>query len=769
MDAERVPNSLESDALAYHSRKPAGKLEVVPTKPCLTQHDLALAYTPGVAAPCLAIRERPEEAFKYTDRGNLVAVISNGSAVLGLGNIGPLAGKPVMEGKAILFKRFADIDVFDIEVDTQDPEEFVRAVRLLEPTFGGINLEDIKAPECFYIEEELRLRMKIPVFHDDQHGTAIITGAGLINALELAGKRIDQVRFVFSGAGAAAIAVARFLVKLGAPRESITLCDQHGVIYRRRTERMNPYKEEFAADTKARTLAEALRGADVFIGLSSEGLVNAEMVRSMGRRPIIFALANPTPEISYQEAKAANREAIVATGRSDDPNQVNNVLGFPSIFRGALDVRAREINDEMKIAAARALAELAREDVPDAVQAAYGEAALRFGPDYFIPKALDPRVLLWVAPAVAKAAIESGVAGQELNLEEYQEALEAKFGKEREMMRIIIRKAQRDPKRIVFSEGAHPQIIRAARQLARERIAKPLMLGSEAIIRQRAAELQIALNEGIQIIDPATSPLRARYAERLYELRSRKGIALTEAQELIRQRDYFAAIMVEQGDADGMISGLSFHYPEALRPPLQIIKTKVARQMPSSIAAGVYMVTTKNKVLFFADATVNIEPSAEELAQIAILASELAQAFHVQPRVAMLSFSNFGSVRHPKAEQVRRAVEIVRRYAPELIIDGEMQADTALVPEILNETYPFNTLQGEANVLIFPNLESGNIGYKILQRLGQADVVGPILVGMRRPVHVLQRGDEVKDIVNLAAIAVVEAQGLDEEAHQSRP
>jgi malate dehydrogenase (oxaloacetate-decarboxylating)(NADP+) len=760
--------TMESEALAYHSRKPPGKLEVVPTKPCLTQHDLALAYTPGVAEPCLAIHERPEDAFKYTDRGNLVAVITNGSAVLGLGDIGPLAGKPVMEGKAILFKRFADIDVFDLEIDTQDPEEFVRAVRLLEPTFGGINLEDIKAPECFYIEDELRRQMKIPIFHDDQHGTAIITAAGLINALELAGKHIDKVRIIFSGAGAAAIATARFLLKLGARPESIIMCDQHGVIYRGRTEHMNPYKEEFAVETEARTLAQALRGADVFIGLSSGKLVDAKMVRSMAARPIIFALANPVPEIGYQEARGVNPEAIVATGRSDDPNQVNNVLGFPSIFRGALDVRAREINDAMKIAAAHALAALAREDVPDAVQAAYGKTVLHFGPDYFIPKALDPRVLLWVAPAVAQAAIESKVAGHTLNLEEYREALEAKFGKQREMMRIIIHKAQRNPKRIVFSEGAHPKIIRAARQLDREQIAVPLLLGQEVLIREWAAELQLEIDGGIQIIDPSNSPLRDRYAQRLYQLRCRKGITLSEARELIRQRDYFAAIMVEQGDADGMISGLSFHYPEALRPPLQIIKTKVARQMPSAIAAGVYMVTLKNKVVFFADATVNIEPSAEELAEIAILTCELAQRFHVQPRVAMLSFSNFGSVRHPKAELVRQAVEIVRQQAPELIIDGEMQADTALVPEILNETYPFNALQGEANVLIFPNLESGNIAYKILQRLGQAEVVGPILVGMRRPVHILQRGDEVKDIVNLAAIAVVEAQEVPGKARQGR-
>lgn len=752
--------SLESESVAYHSRKPAGKLEVVATKPCLTQHDLALAYTPGVAKPCLLVQEKPEDVFKYTAKGNLVAVITNGSAVLGLGDIGPLAGKPVMEGKAILFKRFADIDVFDLELDTHDPQAFISAVRLLEPTFGGINLEDIKAPECFEIEAQLRKQMKIPVFHDDQHGTAIITAAGMLNALELAGKRMDQVRLVFSGAGAATIAVARFLVKLGAKREQIIVCDSQGVIYRGRPKHMNPYKEEFAAATEARSLAEALVGADVFLGFSTANLVSQEMVRSMAARPIIFALANPVPEIGYQEAKEANPEAIVATGRSDDPNQVNNVLGFPSIFRGALDVRASEINDEMKIAAARALAALTQEDVPDAVQAAYGAAALHFGPDYFIPKALDPRVLLWVAPAVAQAAMDSGVAGRQLDMDQYREELEAKFGKAREMMRIIIRQAKSAPRRIVFSEGTHPKIIRAACQLAREGIAKPLLLGPEAQIRQQAQELQLKLDGSIEINDPERSERRERYAQRLYELRCRKGVTLTEARELIRQSAYFAAIMVEQGDAEGMISGLSFHYPEALRPPLQIIKTKVSRHMPSSIAAGVYMVTLKNKVLFFADATVNIEPSAEELAEIALLTSELAQTFHVEPRIAMLSFSNFGSVRHPKAQRVRRAVQIVKEHAPELVIDGEMQADTALVPEILNRTYPFNQLQGEANVLIFPNLESGNIAYKILQRLGKAEVVGPILVGMRRPVHILQRGDEVKDIVNLAAIAVVEAQGI---------
>ena len=752
--------SLESESVAYHSRKPAGKLEVVATKPCLTQHDLALAYTPGVAKPCLLVQEKPEDVFKYTAKGNLVAVITNGSAVLGLGDIGPLAGKPVMEGKAILFKRFADIDVFDLELDTHDPQAFISAVRLLEPTFGGINLEDIKAPECFEIEAQLRKQMKIPVFHDDQHGTAIITAAGMLNALELAGKRMDQVRLVFSGAGAATIAVARFLVKLGVKREHIIICDSQGVIYRGRPKHMNPYKEEFAASTEARTLAEALVGADVFLGFSTANLVSQEMVRSMAARPIIFALANPVPEIGYQEAKEANPEVIVATGRSDDPNQVNNVLGFPSIFRGALDVRASEINDEMKIAAARALAALTQEDVPDAVQAAYGAAALHFGPDYFIPKALDPRVLLWVAPAVAQAAMDSGVAGRQLDMDQYREELEAKFGKAREMMRIIIRQAKRAPRRIVFSEGTHPKIIRAACQLAREGIAKPLLLGPEAQIRQQAQELQLKLDGSIEINDPEKSERLERYAQRLYELRCRKGVTLTEARELIRQSAYFAAIMVEQGDAEGMISGLSFHYPEALRPPLQIIKTKVSRHMPSSIAAGVYMVTLKNKVLFFADATVNIEPSAEELAEIALLTSELAQTFHVEPRIAMLSFSNFGSVRHPKAQRVRRAVQIVKEHAPELVIDGEMQADTALVPEILNRTYPFNQLQGEANVLIFPNLESGNIAYKILQRLGKAEVVGPILVGMRRPVHILQRGDEVKDIVNLAAIAVVEAQGI---------
>jgi malate dehydrogenase (oxaloacetate-decarboxylating)(NADP+) len=752
--------ALKQDALEYHSRRPPGKWEIIPTKPCLTQRDLSLAYTPGVAEPCLAIQQTPEEAYKYTAKGNLVAVITNGTAVLGLGNIGALAGKPVMEGKSLLFKRFADIDSIDIELDTEDPGLIIQAVKLLEPSFGGINLEDIKAPECFYIEEELKKTMKIPVFHDDQHGTAIISGAALLNALEIVGKKLSDVKIVFNGAGASAMATARFYLELGARRDNIILCDTKGVIYQGRTQNMNAYKEQFANKTKARTLADALKDADVFVGLSSAvgGLVTDAMLKSMAKKPVIFAMANPNPEISYEEAKAARRDAIVATGRSDFPNQVNNVLGFPFIFRGALDVRATQINEAMKIAAAQALAALAKEDVPDSVVKAYGLESLHFGPDYLIPKPLDPRVLLWEAPAVAKAALESGVARVKPDLAKYREQLEGRLGKSREMMRIVFNKAKSDPKRIVLADGEHEKMIRAAHQLVEEGLAKPILLGDEQVIRRRADALQMTLNS-IKVIDPRTSPKRGYYAHRLYELRARKGVTLTEAEALVSNPDYFAAVMVEQGDAEGMISGISFHYPEVLRPPLQIIKT-----CPDcNIAAGVYMVTTKNRVLFFADATVNIEMDAEKLAEIAILTARLAQDFNLEPRIAMLSFSNFGSVRHPRTEMVRQAVEIVRRRQPKLIIDGEMQADTALVTEFLEGMYSFNRLHQEANVLIFPNLEAGNIAYKLVQRLANAEVVGPILVGMRKPVHILQRGDEVKDAVNLAAIAVVEAQKLERE------
>lgn len=747
--------SMREEALEYHRRRPAGKLEVTPTKPCLTQHDLALAYTPGVAEPCREIAKNPEDSFRYTARGNLVAVISNGTAVLGLGDIGALAGKPVMEGKALLFKRFADIDAIDIEVDTKDPELFIQTVKLLEPTFGGINLEDIKAPECFEIEERLRASMEIPVFHDDQHGTAIISGAALLNALTLVGKRLDEVKIVFSGAGAAAIATARFYVLLGARRENIVFVDSKGVVYEGRTEGMNRWKQEFASPTQARTLADAMRDADVFVGLSVAGAVTEEMLLSMAPKPIVFALANPDPEIPYEVARRVRPDAIVATGRSDYPNQVNNVLGFPFIFRGALDVRARQINETMKIAAAHALAALAHEEVPESVARAYGVELLRFGPEYLIPKPLDPRVLMWVAPAVAKAAMESGVARRQLDLDAYREQLEMRFGRSREVMRIVFHKARTNPKRVAFAEGEHPKIVRAAAQLVAARIARPVLIGDEYKIRAQASQLGLEL-EGVAIEDIRCSPARERYIQRIYELRCRKGVTLSEARELILNPNYYAAVMVEQGDCDVMISGIGYHYPVGLRPPLQIIGTSPE----FGVAAGVYLVVTRQRTLFFADATVNIDLDAERLAKVAVLTARLARSFDIEPRVAMLSFSNFGSVRHPRTRVVQEAVKIARQLDPTLTIDGEMQANTALNARHLSETYPFSLLKDEANVLIFPDLESGNIGYKLVACLANAEVVGPILVGMRKPVHILQRGDEVKDIVNLCAIAVVEAQEM---------
>ena len=746
-------NPIDIEALEYHRKAPHGKLEIVPTKPCFTQHDLALAYTPGVAAPCLAIQQTPEDSFLYTGRGNLVAVITNGTAVLGLGNIGALASKPVMEGKALLFKRFADLDSIDLELDTEDPEQFIQAVRLMEPSFGGINLEDIKAPECFEIEARLRASMNIPVFHDDQHGTAIITGAALLNALELVGKRLAEVKIVFSGAGAAAIASARYYTELGAAHENIVMVDIHGVLRADRQPPLDTIQAEFAADTDARTLAEAMVGADVFIGLSAGGIVSAEMVSAMAPSPIIFALANPDAEIGYREARAARPDAIVATGRSDFPNQVNNVLGFPFLFRGALDVRATEINEAMKMAASRALAALAREDVPDAVAKAYGLDTLRFGTDYLIPKPLDPRVLLWVAPAVARAAMESGVARVSIDLEKYPEELEARLGKSREMMRIVLNKAKSDPRRIVLSEGENEKMIRAAYQLSEERLARPILLGNQEVIAAKAAAMLLDM-KGVSVVDPALSDRRDDYAAHLMLLRERKGVTRREADEMVVRPDYFGSVMVDMDEADGMVTGLTSHYSEGLRPPLQIIGAASGGRT----VAGVYLVATRQKVLFFADTTVNIDPDAETLVEIALLTARLARSFEIKPRVAMLSFSNFGSVRHPRADKMRRAAELLAARAPDLPVDGELQANTALVAEILNGTYPFNRLGAEANVLIFPSLEAGNIGYKLVQQLAQAEVIGPILVGMRKPVHVLQRDDEVKDIVNLAALAVVEAQ-----------
>ncbi len=741
------------ESLEYHSRGRKGKIEVVATKPCATQRDLSMAYTPGVAEPCLEIEKNPEDVFNYTAKGNLVGVVSNGTAVLGLGNIGALAGKPVMEGKGVLFKRFADVDVFDIELNTLDPDEIIKAVQLMEPTFGGINLEDIKAPECFYIEETLKKTCDIPIFHDDQHGTAIISGAALLNALELVNKKAADVKLAINGAGAAGIACANFYVLLGVKRENITMCDSKGVIYKGRTEGMNPYKEKFARDTDARTLADAMKGADVFCGMSVANCVTKDMVRSMADNPIIFAMANPDPEISYEDAKAARSDVIMATGRSDYPNQVNNVLGFPFIFRGALDVRAKAINDEMTIAASHALADLAKEDVPDSVCKAYGVERLSFGRDYIIPKPFDARVLLWEAPAVARAAMETGVAQVNIDIEEYTEQLEARLGRSQEMMRIVINKAAKKPKRVVYPEGEHDKILRAAYIVKQENIATPVLLGRPEIIKERIRELQLDIND-VEIINPEESDKLDSYSEEFYKMRQRKGETMVDAKKTMAQRRFFAPMMVNMGDADCVIAGLTLHYPDTIRPALQIIKKRpeVAR------VAGMYMLLFKNQIICCADTTVNIDPTAQELADIAILTAETAKRFDIEPRIAMLSFSNFGSAEHELSLKVKEATEIVKKKDPSLMVDGEMQADTAVVPEIIEKDFPFSSLQGGANVLIFPNLASGNIAYKLLMRLGGAEAIGPILIGLQKSVHVLQRGCEVNDIVNMTAIAVVEAQ-----------
>ncbi len=745
----------KEQALEYHSRGRKGKIEVVPTKPCQTQRDLAMAYTPGVAEPCLEIEKNPDLAFSYTAKGNLVAVISNGTAVLGLGNIGALAGKPVMEGKGVLFKRFADVDVFDIELATEDPYEIIKAVKLLEPTFGGINLEDIKAPECFLIEETLKREMNIPVFHDDQHGTAIISGAALINALELVGKKPGEVRVVFNGAGASGIACANHYVQLGVKRENIILCDTTGVIYKGRTKGMNPYKEKFAVETEMRTLAEAVKGADVLCGLSAKGAFTSEMLASMNENPVVFAMANPDPEISYPEAIAVRKDLIMATGRSDYPNQVNNVLGFPFIFRGALDVRATAINEEMKVAATMALARLAKEPVPEDVLRAYDADSMEFGREYLIPKPFDPRVLLWEAVAVAKAAIETGVAQKKINLDEYREQLEARLGRSREVMRFVIKKARKAPKKIVYPEGENIKILQACQIILDEKIATPILLGNKEVIGNMIKEHNLAGLDGINIIDHLTSTDADRYAQEFYNLRQRKGATLMDASRIMKNRNYFGSMMVHLGDADGLISGVTQHYPETISPALEIIKTRDGIKK----VAGLYMMIFKNDIYFFADTTVNTDTDAATLADIAILTAEYARKFDVEPRIAMLSFSNFGSTKHASSDKVREATEIVKKRVPELMIDGEMNADAAVVPEILEKHYPFSSLKGKANVLIFPDLQSGNIAYKLMQRLGGAEAVGPVLMGMRKPVHLLQVGTcEVKDIVNMTAIAVVDAQ-----------
>ena len=739
------------EALDYHARGRPGKIQVTPTKPFKDQRDLSLAYTPGVAEPCLEIAKHPDDAYVYTAKGNLVAVVTNGTAVLGLGNIGALAGKPVMEGKGILFKAFADIDVFDLEVGSENPEDVIRFCQLLEPTVGGINLEDIRSPDCFYIEQKLRATMGIPVFHDDQHGTAIISGAALLNALVVVKKEIARIKIVFAGAGAAAIATAEHYVRLGVVRENIVMCDHKGVIYKGR-EGLDEFKQRFAVDTKARTLAEALQGADVFVGLSVAGIVTGDMLQGMAKKPVIFALANPTPEIMPDEAKKARPDAIVATGRSDFPNQVNNVLGFPFIFRGALDVRAKKINEEMEMAATRALAELAKQEVPESVSRAYGGDKLKFGPDYLIPKPFDPRVLLWVAPAVAWAAVASGIAGRIIDVEEYRAELEARLGPERQVMRGLITRAQQDPPSIVFPEGDDPRILRASRILADEGIARPILLGDLDAIRRQADEASLTL-EDIELVNPRTASDRDQYAQELWQRRQRRGMTQREAQARVLDPMYYGLMMLRAGRTDALVAGEEIDYPDAVRPALEVIGAEPGRKHVS----GIYMMIFRQQTFFFADTTVNIEPDAQTLAEIATATARFVTRLGVEPRIAMLSFSNFGSVKHPAAAKVQQAVALLHEREPELQVDGEMQADTAVVERILTKVYPFAKLRGPANVLIFPDLDAANIAYKLLARLGDAQAIGPILVGMDRPVHVLQRLSEVPDIVNMAVIAAVDA------------
>jgi malate dehydrogenase (oxaloacetate-decarboxylating)(NADP+) len=742
-------------ALDYHAEGRPGKIEVIPTKPVATQRDLSLAYSPGVAEPCLEIEKNPEEAYRYTARGNLVAVVSNGTAVLGLGNIGALASKPVMEGKAVLFKRFAGIDVFDLEVGSEDPDDLIRFCQLLEPTVGGINLEDIRSPDCFYVEEKLKETLSIPVFHDDQHGTAIIAGAGLLNALVLTGKSIDKIRVIFTGAGASALSTAEHFVRLGVPREQIFQVDRDGVIYEGRTEGMNPYKARFAHKTPWRTLDDAIDGADVFVGLSAKGAISPEQVARMAENPIIFALANPDPEILPEQVNAVRSDAIMATGRSDYPNQVNNVLGFPFLFRGALDVRARSINAEMMLAATQALAELARTEVPESVASAYSGAEFQFGPEYIIPKPFDPRVLFHVAPAVARAAMESGVARIPVDLDEYRDRLMASLGPGREVMRILTNRARRDPPRVVLADGQHDKVIRAAGQIVEEGVARPILVGKPNKIEARAEALGVDLT-GVEIVHPALEEERRyAYAKELHALRQRKGLTLAEARSNLYKPIYFGAMMVRTNDAEAMVAGVESNYPEVLRPALEV----VGMAPEASRVAGLYMVALRNRdPLFFADTTVNIDPSAETLAEVAILTARFVRDLGITPRIAMLSFSNFGSARHPASTKVRRAVEQVKAQDPDLMIDGEMQADTAVDLELLRGSYSFSDLKEPANVLIFPNLASANIAYKLQAKLGGAEVIGPILLGMASPVHVLQRGSSVQEILNLVTVASVDAQ-----------
>ena len=750
--------SRKEDALKYHSEGRKGKIEVVATKPCITQLDLGLAYTPGVAEPCREIQKDINNVYDFTAKGNLVAVVSNGTAVLGLGNIGPEAGKPVMEGKGVLFKRFADIDVFDLELATEDPDELIKTIKLLEPTFGGINLEDIKAPECFYIEEKLIELMDIPVFHDDQHGTAIITGGALLNGLELQGKRIEDIKVVFNGAGAAGIASANMYISLGVKKDNLYLVDSKGLIYKGREEGMNPYKNRFANGNGPASLADTMKGADVFVGVSVGGLVTKEMVKSMADKPIIFALANPDPEISYPDAVSVRDDLIMATGRSDYPNQVNNVLGFPYIFRGALDVQARAINKEMKIAAVKALAALAREDVHDAVIKAYGGQQIHFGKEYIIPKPFDPRVLTWEALAVARAAVESGVARKKItDWNAYRDYLESKLGKSHEVMRFMIKKAKSVKKRLVFPEGEEIQILRATHILLDEDIVQPVLIGDHKNISKQAEMHDLDI-KGAEIIDSEDCEKMDEYVEELHRLRRRKGMTLAMCRRKLRQdANTLGVLMVKKGDADAMLSGVSHYYPEVILPAIQILQVDKENK-ENKIMAGLYAVILKNEIIFFADTTVNITPTAETLAEIAVLSADAVKRIGVKPKVAMLSFSNFGSVRHPLTKKVAEAARIVKARRPDIEIDGEMQVDVALNGDLLKKAYDFSELRSRANVLIFPSLEAGNIAYKLMARLGGAEAIGPILLGLEKSVHVLQRNSDVDTIVRMSAIAAIYAQ-----------
>jgi malate dehydrogenase (oxaloacetate-decarboxylating)(NADP+) len=755
----------KQQALEYHSKGRPGKIEVVPTKEAKTQRDLSLAYSPGVAEPCKEIAAHKENVYKYTAKGNLVAVISNGTAVLGLGNIGPEASKPVMEGKGVLFKIFADIDVFDIEVDETDPEKFVQIVRALEPTFGGINLEDIKAPECFVIEKALREQLTIPVMHDDQHGTAIISSAALLNALQIQKKKIDKVRFVINGAGAAAMACIQLYVSLGAKPENFNVFDINGVLHRGRTD-LEDFKLKFANAKEGTTLDKAMKDADVFVGLSVGNVVTPDMVRSMCKNPIVFAMANPDPEISWEDAKGARKDVIMATGRTDYPNQVNNVLGFPYIFRGALDVRATQINEAMKLAAVKALAELAQSPVPDIVNLAYNTKTITFGPEYIIPKPLDPRLLATVAPAVAKAAIESGVAQHPItDWDTYVTDLNKRLGLDNQVLRVLGSKARRDPRRIVFAEADNVKILKAAQIVIDEGIGFPILLGDEGKIKAIAQTNGIDL-EGLPIFDPRSDAMeekRNKFGELFFKKRGRKGFNYYESKKVMKDRNYFGCMMVETGEADCMISGLSKNYPDTIRPAIQCIGVDEGVNK----IAGMYLMLTKKGPIFLADTTVNFHPTAEELAEITLMVAEEVRNFNIIPRIAMLSYSNFGSSSSKESNLVADAYKLVKEMMPELIVDGEMQASLAFNNELLKENYPFSELvDKDVNTLIFPNLASGNIAYNLLKELGNADAIGPILLGLKKPVHILQLGSTVRNIVNMATIAVVDAQIKSQQASE---